>query len=130
MKNLIPKMYMEIKKEWFYFLFSSFNKINSNITYLPLLQAKLGHESKRPSVADMEKLLWRTQLYLEIENHDILLPKFFWPTVRNNCSSDLKFFANSWPLAWNFKSFSWSLKQLFLTVGQNNFGNKIPQFSI
>ena len=26
----------------------------------------------------------------------------------------------------NFKSFSWSLEQFFLTVGQNNFGNKIP----
>ena len=25
-----------------------------------------------------------------------------------------------------FKSFSWSLEQFFLTVGQNNFGNKIP----
>ena len=33
-----------------------------------------------------------------------------------NCSSDLK----------NFKSFSRSLEQFFLTVGQNNFGNKIP----
>ena len=71
MKNLIPKMYMEIKKEWFYFLFSSINKINSNITYLPLLQAKLGHESKRPSVADKEKLQWKTRLYLKIENHCI-----------------------------------------------------------
>ena len=26
----------------------------------------------------------------------------------------------------NFKSFSQSLEQFFLTVGQNNFGNKIP----
>ena len=26
----------------------------------------------------------------------------------------------------SFKSFSWSLEQFFLTVGQNNFGNKIP----
>ena len=53
-----------------------------------MLQAKLGHESKRPSVADMEKLLWKTRLYLKIENHGILLPKLFWPTVRKNCSSD------------------------------------------
>jgi hypothetical protein len=34
-------------------------------------------------------------------------------------------FANSWPSALNFKSFSQSLEQFFLTVGQNNFGNKI-----
>ena len=40
--------------------------------------------------------------------------KLFWHfTVRTNCSSDLK-------------SFSQSLEQFFLTVGQNNFGNKIP----
>ena len=53
--------------------------------------------------------------------------KLFWPfTVWINCSSDLKIFANSQPSASNFKSFSLSLGQFFLTVGQNNFGNKIP----
>ena len=53
--------------------------------------------------------------------------KFFWPfTVWINCYSDLKHFANSRPSASNFKSFSRSLEQFFLTVGQNNFGNKIP----
>ena len=53
--------------------------------------------------------------------------KLFWPfTVWTNCSSDLKIFANSWPSASNFKFFSRSLEQFFLTVGQNNFGNKIP----
>ena len=53
--------------------------------------------------------------------------KLFWPfTVWINCSSDLKKFANSWPSASNFKSFSRSLEQFFHTVGQNNFGNKIP----
>ena len=53
--------------------------------------------------------------------------KLFWPfTVWINCSSDLKKFANSRPSASNFKSFSRSLEQFFLTVGQNNFGNKIP----
>ena len=53
--------------------------------------------------------------------------KLFWPfTVWMNCSRDLKNFANSWPSASNFKSFSRSLEQFFLTVGQNNFGNKIP----
>ena len=43
-----------------------------------------------------------------------------------NCSSDLKKISNSRTSASNFKSFSWSLEQFFLTVGQNNFGNKIP----
>ena len=53
--------------------------------------------------------------------------KLSWPfTVLINCSSDLKYFANSRPSASNFKSFSRSLEQFFLTVGQNNFGNKIP----
>ena len=49
-----------------------------------------------------------------------------WPfTVWMNCSSDLKKFATSRPSASNFKSFSRSLEQLFLTVGRINFGNKI-----
>ena len=53
--------------------------------------------------------------------------KLFWPfTVWINCSSDLKHFANSRPSASNFKSFSWSLEHFFLTVSQNNFGNKVP----
>ena len=55
--------------------------------------------------------------------------KLFWPfTVWTNCSSDLKNFANSWPSVSNFKKISWSLEQFFLTVGQNNFGNKMPCF--
>ena len=53
--------------------------------------------------------------------------KLFWPfTVWTNCSSDLNFFVNSRPSASNFKIFSRSLEQFFLTVGQNNFGYKIP----
>ena len=49
----------------------------------------------------------------------------FWPfTVWINCSNDLKNFANSRPSASNFKSFSQT--NFFLTVGQNNFANKIP----
>ena len=52
-----------------------------------------------------------------------------WPfTVWINCFIDLKNFANSWPSASNFKIFSRSLEQFFLTVGQNNFGIKIPLF--
>ena len=31
-----------------------------------------------------------------------------------------------WPSASNFKSFSRSLELFFLTLGQNNFGNKMP----
>ena len=51
----------------------------------------------------------------------------FWPiTVWINCSCYLKNFANSRPSASNFKRFSRSLEQFFLTVVQNNFGNKIP----
>ena len=54
--------------------------------------------------------------------------KLFWPfTVSINFSSDLKHFANSRPSASNFKSFSQSLEQLFLTLGQNNFDNKITK---
>jgi hypothetical protein len=53
--------------------------------------------------------------------------KLFWHfTVQTNCSSDLRNFANSWILAWNFKSFSRSIEQFVRTVDQNNFGNKIP----
>ena len=53
--------------------------------------------------------------------------KLFWPfTVWINWSSDLKIFANSRPSASNFKSFLRSSEHFFLTVGQHNFGNKIP----
>ena len=57
----------------------------------------------------------------------ILLPKIV-PTftVWINCSSDLKTFENSRLKAENFKSFSQSIEQFFLTVGQKNFGNIIP----
>ena len=47
-------------------------------------------------------------------------------TVWINCFSDLKNLANFWLSASNFKSFSRSLDYFFFTVGQNNFGNKIP----
>ena len=55
--------------------------------------------------------------------------QLFWPLiVWINCSCDLKFFSNSWLSASNFKSLSRSLEHFFLTVDQNNFGNKIPLF--
>ena len=57
--------------------------------------------------------------------------KLVWPfTAWINCSSDFKKFANSLPSALNFKKFSRSLEQFFFTVGQNNFGNKIPLFNV
>ena len=49
-----------------------------------------------------------------------------------NCSNlldlrNLQNFENSRPSALNFKSFSQIIKTIFfLTVGQNNFGNKMP----
>ena len=55
-----------------------------------------------------------------------MLPKLFWPTVWINFSSDLKIFANSRPSVSNFKSFSRSLEEFILTVGQNNFGKQMP----
>ena len=52
--------------------------------------------------------------------------KMFWPfTAGINCSSDHKDFENSQPSASNFNSFSWSLEQFFLSVGQKNLINKI-----
>ena len=57
--------------------------------------------------------------------------KLFWSfTVWINCSIDPKIFANSQPSASNFKSVSQSLEYFFLTVGQNNFGNRIPLLEI
>ena len=55
----------------------------------------------------------------------------FWHfTVWINHCSDFKHFANSQPSALNLKSFSSSLEHLFLTIGPNNFGNKIPILGI
>ena len=53
--------------------------------------------------------------------------KLFCPfTVWINCFSDLNHFENSWPAASKFKRFSRKLEHFFVTVGQNNFGNRIP----
>ena len=71
-------------------------------------------------------MVWETSRN-KLKKHSMYYPKLFWPfTVPINCSSDLKKFAISQPSASNFKSLSWSLEHFFLTVGQNNFGNKIP----
>ena len=53
--------------------------------------------------------------------------KLFWPfTVGTNCSSDLKIFANACPSASNFKKKILITRTFSRTVGQHNFGNKIP----
>ena len=54
--------------------------------------------------------------------------KLFWPfIVQMNCSSDVKIFAQILDLQPRIsKSFSQSLEHFFLTVSQDNFGNKIP----
>jgi hypothetical protein len=44
-----------------------------------------------------------------------------------NCSNDLK---KNQILGLDFKSFSQSQEQFFLTVGQNNFGNKVPHIKL
>ena len=49
-------------------------------------------------------------------------------TVWINCSNDLKMFEKNQPSASNFKRCSRPLEQFFLTVGQYNFGSKIPFF--
>ena len=54
--------------------------------------------------------------------------RFF--TVWVNCFIYLKYFANSWTSASNFKSFSQSTEQFFLAVGRNNFGNKVPFLTV
>ena len=53
----------------------------------------------------------------------ILLPKI---VLNFHCLNKLFKLSQSWPSASNFKSFSRSLEHFFLTVGQNNFGSKIP----
>ena len=48
----------------------------------------------------------------------ILLIKFFWPTLRKNCSSDQEFEAEGWEFAKSLRS----LEQFIQAVkGQNNF---------
>ena len=84
-------------------------------------------------------LLYRNGVYLNMRNlweqvkkHSVTKNKeLFWPyTFWKNYCSDLKKFVNSQPSALNFKSFSQSLEQYLLTVGQNFFCNKIPVFKI
>ena len=65
------------------------------------------------------------------ENFSCLSQKMANPPLKSGSSFPNRdpLFENSWPSASNFKSFSRSIEQFFLTVRQNNFGNKIPNFS-
>ena len=70
--------------------------------------------------------------YLQEVKKTFCYQKLFWSfTVRTNCSSDLENFANSHPSASNFKGFPRSREQFFfLTIGEDNFGNKIPILNV
>ena len=81
-----------------------FSNLNSNCSYLPDLR-NLQEQVKKAFC--YQRLSWLFTVWI-------------------NCSSDLKNFENSRPSASNFKSFSRSLEHFFLTVGQNNYDNKIP----
>ena len=66
---------------------------------------------------------------MRYEKQALCYQKLFRPfTIWINCSSDPKNFATSRPSALNFKSFSRTLEQFFLTIGHNIFGNKISYF--
>ena len=62
---------------------------------------------------------------IKLKNYFVSKKMFLSFTVQINFSGDLNIFANSRPSASNFGFFFWSLKHFFLTVGQNNFWNKI-----
>ena len=88
---------------------------------VPTLNSRLVYCSRLYGMRNLKKQVKKAFCY----------QKLFWPfTVRTNCSRDLKNFANFQPSASNFKRFSRSLEQFLLTVGQNNFGNKIPFLDI
>ena len=104
----------------YYFYFFSFSGIEIKLLHLSFVYDFSNLNSDCSNLFDMRKLQ-------EQDKKAFCYQKLFWPfTVWINCSSDLKKFENSRPSASNFKSFSQSLNQFFLTVGQNNFGNKIP----
>ena len=55
-----------------------------------------------------------------------MLPKLFGPTVRKKCYSGQEIFLKFKAEGQEFGKILRSLEQFFLTVGPNNFGNKIP----
>ena len=112
--KFILSLLYSILQELLYISFSNFSCMFLNPNIFPLLNSNCSN------------IIVRRNLQEQV-NKAFCYQKLFWPlTVWINCSSDLKNFLNSQPSASNFKSFSRSLEQFFLTVGQNNFGNKIP----
>ena len=86
--------------------------------WIPIIFSNLNYNCSK--LFDMRKLLEQVK---KAFCYQIL----FWPfTVWINCSRDLKNFANSQPSASNFKRFFSITRNIFLTVGLNNVGNKIP----
>ena len=80
---------------------SNLNSNCSNLSYLRNIQEQVKKHSVTKNWSDLSRF---EQIVLVIS----------------------KSFANSRPSALNFKRFYRSLEQFFLTVGQYNFGNKIP----
>ena len=80
--------------------------------------------------SNCSSLLDMRNLQEKVKKHSVTKKLFWLFTVWKNCSSDLKYFVNSRPSASNFKSFSRSQDQFFLTVGQNNSVNKIPELTL
>ena len=114
----------------------SFDKNRSKINWLPMTTSQVFQNfSQRTSCLLVRrfyahKVKWNT----EISEHLLFTNKASWvlkinfspSTIWINCSTYLKKFANSRPSASNFKGSLDHPNSFFLTVGQNNFGNKIP----
>ena len=110
-----------------------FRKSNYHEMWFIAFQSMFCLITKAHKALPMQLQVWNTSWCL-----DLTLPKLplWWPIVICQCLWNVIFF-NSWkknwihfanylPSATNLESFSPSLEQFFLTVGQNNFGNKIP----
>ena len=76
--------------------------------------------------SDQEKILKFEAEGREFANFLRSLEQF----LVTECIFNLFLEVSHFQLASNFKSFSRSLEQFFLTVGPNNFGNKIPFLTI
>ena len=76
--------------------------------------------------SNWSNLLDQTNLQKQVRKA-FFCQKLFWPfTVRTNCTSDQILRCQSSPSNFNF--FFSNTRTIFLTVGQNNFGNKMPFF--
>ena len=110
--------------------------IHENNTYLSTETMQIDQDYWKKTIDDKKKSRYNYRKSFEFR----CAHKFWWMVFcYQNCSDLLwekknvlvieKIFWNSWPSASNFKFFSRSLAQFFLTVGQNNFDNKIPFIS-